>query len=404
MDYKKIYDDLIESRKMRPKLEGVYYEEHHILAKCMGGSNEKSNLIYLTAREHFLAHLLLAQVYGGELWFAAQAMTMTSSGRKLNSRMFSLVREQWSKEIRKFTTSTVIHKFVVVETGETFDCTQKELRARHGLTLADSSNLVRRICQISKGIALAETDLTNHARAYKDQPYMSRDKTKYEFRCLSTGEVFNFTKSELVAHLGTTSGRVGALVRGKVRTTSGFCLNATTDFTCKPRPNIRRHKFRIIETGEVLERTTKQLKEEYNLSISSIEGLIKGSCKTYKGFCMDSTPADDPGLIRRQKGFVVTIRKIDDGTLYTGSSVELRDKWGISPDVVGKLIGRNARCARGFELVRDHSVNSAPTPVGAAAADIREFHHPSESLPEHLLIQGPQHHTVEASQCGQPAP
>lgn len=37
-----------------------YHEEHHILPKCMGGSNDKDNLIDLFAEEHFIAHKLLA--------------------------------------------------------------------------------------------------------------------------------------------------------------------------------------------------------------------------------------------------------------------------------------------------------------------------------------------------------
>lgn len=37
-----------------------YHERHHIIPKCLGGSNDKSNLIDLFAREHFIAHRLLA--------------------------------------------------------------------------------------------------------------------------------------------------------------------------------------------------------------------------------------------------------------------------------------------------------------------------------------------------------
>ena len=36
-------------------------EKHHIIPKCFGGSNKKDNLIYLYAREHFIAHKLLAE-------------------------------------------------------------------------------------------------------------------------------------------------------------------------------------------------------------------------------------------------------------------------------------------------------------------------------------------------------
>lgn len=37
-----------------------YHEKHHIKPKCMGGTNDKDNLIDLFAREHFEAHRLLA--------------------------------------------------------------------------------------------------------------------------------------------------------------------------------------------------------------------------------------------------------------------------------------------------------------------------------------------------------
>lgn len=38
-----------------------YHERHHITPKCMGGTNEENNLIDLFAREHFIAHKMLAQ-------------------------------------------------------------------------------------------------------------------------------------------------------------------------------------------------------------------------------------------------------------------------------------------------------------------------------------------------------
>ena len=37
-----------------------YHERHHIVPKCMGGTNDEENLIDLFAREHFEAHKLLA--------------------------------------------------------------------------------------------------------------------------------------------------------------------------------------------------------------------------------------------------------------------------------------------------------------------------------------------------------
>lgn len=42
-------------------LEG-YTEKHHIIPRCLGGSNEQINIAVLTAREHYIAHLLLTKM------------------------------------------------------------------------------------------------------------------------------------------------------------------------------------------------------------------------------------------------------------------------------------------------------------------------------------------------------
>lgn len=79
MDYKKVYDQIIERSKNR-KLEG-YSESHHIIPLCMGGLDVSENITILTPREHFICHWLLAREYGGnQLWHAFSAMT------KLNNK------------------------------------------------------------------------------------------------------------------------------------------------------------------------------------------------------------------------------------------------------------------------------------------------------------------------------
>lgn len=62
MNYKKIYDDLVAKCVVRgldkKALEG-YFEKHHIIPKCMGGTDNKSNFVLFTPREHVIAHRLL---------------------------------------------------------------------------------------------------------------------------------------------------------------------------------------------------------------------------------------------------------------------------------------------------------------------------------------------------------
>lgn len=68
MNYERIYFSLMASRKAlaRKKVGDGTLERHHILPKCMGGLNTEQNLVLLTPREHYLAHLLLVRFTSGK--------------------------------------------------------------------------------------------------------------------------------------------------------------------------------------------------------------------------------------------------------------------------------------------------------------------------------------------------
>lgn len=61
MDYQKHYDALI-NRAQHRTLE-TYTENHHIIPRCLGGTDDKNNLVRLTPEEHYLAHQLLVKIY-----------------------------------------------------------------------------------------------------------------------------------------------------------------------------------------------------------------------------------------------------------------------------------------------------------------------------------------------------
>lgn len=62
MNYQNHYDRLIEKARNRNLPKNTYFETHHIIPKCMGGSNDKSNLVELLPEEHLVAHLLLSKI------------------------------------------------------------------------------------------------------------------------------------------------------------------------------------------------------------------------------------------------------------------------------------------------------------------------------------------------------
>lgn len=100
MDYIRHYNVLIHSRQNRGLKEGEYYEKHHIIPKCVGGTNINTNLVLLTAREHYIAHWLLTKIYKDEwkLYYAFYQMSKSNGrGRIISSKQFERSRTYLSK-------------------------------------------------------------------------------------------------------------------------------------------------------------------------------------------------------------------------------------------------------------------------------------------------------------------
>jgi hypothetical protein len=51
----------------KPRSSKGHLEKHHIVPKSLGGDNSKENIVYLTVREHFVAHWLLTRIVKTEL-------------------------------------------------------------------------------------------------------------------------------------------------------------------------------------------------------------------------------------------------------------------------------------------------------------------------------------------------
>lgn len=65
MTYIEFINNILDTRG-RFNCGNEYHERHHILPKCMGGTDVENNLIDLYAREHFIAHKLLADEHPDE--------------------------------------------------------------------------------------------------------------------------------------------------------------------------------------------------------------------------------------------------------------------------------------------------------------------------------------------------
>lgn len=103
--YSKWYWDIIENSKTRDLPVGTYKEKHHIIPKSLGGDNSKENLVNLTAKEHFICHLLLVKMVEKQdkhsMAYAAWQMTMVNgrSRYKMSARIYELLRKQLSESM-----------------------------------------------------------------------------------------------------------------------------------------------------------------------------------------------------------------------------------------------------------------------------------------------------------------
>jgi hypothetical protein len=197
MNYKKVYQDLVNKAKLRghnkAQLSG-YFESHHITPKCLGGDNSKDNLVLFTAREHVIAHKLLWKSYPDNhslMW--AYKRTVNSHSGILTSREVEKARnsvaDYMSKRVVTQETKEKIRKTLTghkrsqesIEKGRTSQIGQKrseetkaklneawDRRKERGWTHDASSRA--KISIAGKGRKLSEETKNKMSKARKGKP------------------------------------------------------------------------------------------------------------------------------------------------------------------------------------------------------------------------------------------
>ena len=83
--YTSWYYSIISKAKQRVTVG--YTEKHHVIPRTLGGKNDKDNTVILTAREHFICHLLLTKMLTGqERQKMVYALHMLSNARNSNQQ------------------------------------------------------------------------------------------------------------------------------------------------------------------------------------------------------------------------------------------------------------------------------------------------------------------------------
>lgn len=103
--YTKWYFDIINHAKNRSLTS--YKERHHIIPKCLGGSDDEDNIVELTAREHFICHMLLTKMNDDyRLKYALVAMSLVNPNQMGNRHKITSHQYEYVKRCNSEAAST----------------------------------------------------------------------------------------------------------------------------------------------------------------------------------------------------------------------------------------------------------------------------------------------------------
>lgn len=118
LTYTHRYNKTIRWFKTHELPPGLKTEKHHIVPRCLGGSEEESNIVYLPVRWHYVVHCWLPEMYDEQgnkqasekMLFAWNRMQNYRRGHrsalmhiKEDSMLYSVLREKHSKAVGKVT-------------------------------------------------------------------------------------------------------------------------------------------------------------------------------------------------------------------------------------------------------------------------------------------------------------
>jgi hypothetical protein len=188
MNYALAYQKLIAHAQKRVCING-YVERHHVFPKSLGGTDDSSNLVALTAREHFIAHMLLARMYGGTMWYAITIMAKDGRG---SSRSFEIARKKLST-LMKGNKNTLGRKATDAEKEHM----SKSRKGKKGHVQSEETRKLLSIANTGKKLSDATKAKLSEVQKGKSKPQGFGEKVSQSLKGKPRSEE---TKAKLSAH------------------------------------------------------------------------------------------------------------------------------------------------------------------------------------------------------------
>jgi hypothetical protein len=176
MNYLEIYNKLV--RKAQARSVDSYTERHHIIPRCIGGTDDKENIVRFTPEEHFLAHQLLVKIYPNEpkLVLAVRYMCYDSNGKRINNKMFGWLKRLHSQSISQINKGRYVSPELAKRRGE---AQRGRVSPMKGKTHSEESkNKTSEALRGRKKPPRTKEHRENHANSIRGVPVSAETKNK----------------------------------------------------------------------------------------------------------------------------------------------------------------------------------------------------------------------------------
>lgn len=296
MDYAATYARFVADRQGKEGAllaTGGYVERHHIQPKSLGGSDEQANLLVLTPEDHFFAHLLLAKIHGGGMWWPLMMMASVAPTRwgmsaakaaKMRNH-YAAARRALSREGNNLFNAT-IYDWTNLDTGETVSACIYDMHKLMGGSRSTWTSVVSGARKSMRGWTIRPDEIRVRGLKGKIFDFVSRD-----------GRMFRGTQGEFCEMAGLPPASGTRVVRYRSVSRCGWRLEGVEDRSHNaPKDGTRPGKGAKIITlerdGERLVGDRVEIARRLGTTVASVSASVyslrTGKSQTFKGYCLST--------------------------------------------------------------------------------------------------------------------